>query len=183
MIFSKAENYGLDSKILQLQSAFQNDLPWFDIDGITDSDIEIYGKLYAQPDDRDRLILEAYKSGKEYTQIFVNDRVVSTIGFFPIPNRTVTDYKNVAEIDCICTANIEKLYPGTRDDEKILSQFLNVLREDGSVTDIPEVREGIRNVFSGFYFDNMKFNGMHPWYVFSARCEVEYFDNYCSGTV
>jgi hypothetical protein len=180
MIYAKSVTYGLDSKIKKMQTALQDYLPWFNEDGVSDTDIAIYGKLYRNPDPENRMIPEAYKSDTEYSQVFVDDKIGATIGFLPIPNRSISDNKYLQNIDIICTINLTKIYGANeRYDELALQQFINALNQDNSIHELIEVKEGITNVFGEFYNENIKFNNMQPWYVFSVTAAIEYVNDYC----
>ena len=183
MIYAKTTTYGLDTKIKQIQQALQDDLPWFDVSGMQDTDIAIYGKVYTNVDDKNRPIPEAYKSGNEYTQIFVNDKIACTIGFILNGNRVITNGKNTTSLDIVCTLNLDRIYGvNERDDEKALIEFKKVLMNDNTIQVFNEVKETVPVVFEGFYYDNIKFNDMQPWYVFSLNVDVEYFSDYCAPT-
>lgn len=178
MIFAKSTRYGLDTKIYRLQEVLQDELPWFD--NVADADVEIYGKLYRNIDSNGNTIAEAYVSGNEYTQVFVNDKVAATIGFLVTGNRNLTDYVNSANLDIVCSVRLDKIYgANTRDDEKALFELIKVIRTDNSVLGVNEAREGIANVFSGFYTESIRFNGMQPWYVFAVNVDVEYVNDLC----
>lgn len=178
MIYAKDTTYELETKIKFIQEALNDELPWFDT--VSDSDVVIYNKIYRNPDSEGNIIPEAYTTAGEYKQIFVDDRVAASIGFLPTGNRSVVDGYNTVTVDIICTVNLSKIYPGTtREDERALHDVLSTLREDNMITEINEVKEGVPNVFSGFFTDNIKFNNMQPWYCFSINADMEYNDSNC----
>jgi hypothetical protein len=175
MIYAKSVTYGLDAKIYELQQDFEDQLPW----QCENQEVSIYGKIYPNPDSKNQIIPEAYIDENEYRQIFVDDKIPATIGFLVIGNRVTENSKNRVNVDVIVTVNLDKIYTGrNRDDEKALLEVMRVIRSGTSIEAL-EIKEGVENVFSGFYIDNILFNNMQPWYVFSVNIDLEYEDDLC----
>jgi hypothetical protein len=171
MIYLKTNSTGLDRKIELIQRYFDEHLTkdW-------GAAIEIYGKIY--PTIRNGVTVpEVYVGNKEYKSIFINDAVTATIGFEVI-SREIVYKKAFSEINIICSVNIGKLYPNSREDERALFTFNKHLERCGYVRkEAKPVKEGIKNVFPKYNTDNLIHRDMHPWYVFSIGCTVEYYDN------
>ena len=176
MIFAKTNLYGLDAKIYELQEFIENELPWLN----TNPDVHIYGKIYPNPNKDNAMIPEAFCNKKEYKQIFVDDNITATIGFYQVGNRAIDGFINNTDLEVICTVDLGRLFSGdSRDDERALMEFVRVLRR-APVNEVIEVKEGIPAVFSDFFNENIKFNNMQDWYVFSVRVNVEYEADLCA---
>ena len=171
MIYAKAIPYGLDATIKRLQQHLDTYLSL-----IWAGTFEIFGKIQ-RTETESGIIPEAYSSGNEYIQVFVNDNVACTIGFDLI-DRTIDSVKK-ATVDVIFTLNLEEIHEDTlRNDEKALLEAQKVIEKSG-LTKVILVKEGIKEVFSNFQYENIKYRDMQPWQVFSFRCELMYFDNLC----
>lgn len=176
-VFAKDITYGLETTIKDCQNHLYDKLSilWggtLDIYGIIEKNLK-----------NDFIIPEVYigsgVGNKEYSQIFINDRISATIGFL-IQSRSTIPYKS-ANVDVIFTLQINKIYPEsmTRDTEKALLQAQIVLENFGAIDQVQGIKENISDVFSDFSDSGIKYKDMHKWYVFSLNIDLEYTDNLC----
>ena len=176
-VFAKDTTYGLESIIKDCQTFLNTKLS-----SLWSGTIEVYGLLEKKLKN-DIIVPEAWKGtaigNKEYSEVFINDKVAATIGFVTT-SRSLIPYKS-ATVDIIFTILLNKIYPNstTRDKEKALLEAEKALEKFGGINEIIEVKEGVNDVFSGFDTDRIKYRDFHPWYVFSFSAELLYNDDSC----
>lgn len=174
MIFAKTTAYGLDNTIKILQGYLDVRLA-----SLWSGTINIYGLIQKTKKDN-RNVAEAYLGtgikNKEYGEIFLNDKVAATIGFYE-KSRDVSVIKR-ANIDCIFTVRLDLLYPSstTRENELCLLQAQNILKIYALMGTM-KLNIGIEEVFTGFDTSQIKYLDMHPWFVFSYNFDIQYEDN------
>jgi len=176
MIFAKTTPYGLESSVKNLQEHLDAYLPnyWA-------GTLHIYGLVFKNTNTDNEIIPEAYVgtgiSKTEYRQVFNDDKVAGTIGFI-LQDRELEPLKK-ASLDVVFTLRLDKIYPlsTTREHEVALIHAERALNEYG-IELIKDVKEGIRDVFSGFNTDRIIYNDMHPYSVFSFNIDLSYIDNY-----
>lgn len=188
-VFAKDMTYGLESKVLLLQNHLSKKLI-YDVSSNPSGwqgEVEIYGLIYKIESDKG-ILPEAYKGtgskNMEYKQVFVNDKVSATIGFLETGNRTLGNPKKT-NLDMICTVRLDKIYASNlRNDELAFLQTENALNSFPGfrvINNSPALKQGVNNVFSGFYTDNIKNRDMHPWLTFAFNFDLLYQDDntYC----
>jgi len=180
-VFAKNINYGLETRINEIQVYLNSELSKF-----WSGDFNIYGLMHPlvkTVDNKKIIVPEVYVGNgvqnKEYSEIVINDKVAATIGFI-IQERTPIPYM-AANIDIVFTLQMPLIYPAstTRDTEKALLEAKKIIERWGGIYEIQDIKEGIENVFSGFDTERIKHRDMHPWYVFSLNINIEYSDNSC----
>lgn len=183
-VFAKDTVYGLESTIYGLQNhintniaynATYNTLGWR-------GTVNVYGICYPTVRNGNR-ILEAYIGtgikNKEYSQVFINDKVTASIGFLEVGDRNLEDTKNV-DVDVIVTMRLDLAYNSDlRSDELAMLQFERVLNSFHGIYNVISSKVGIEDVFSGFYIDDIQYRDMRPWLVFSMRVNLKYSDDIC----
>lgn len=176
-VFAKDTTYGLESKVKELQTFLNSRLANY-----WSGTLEVYGLL--KPKIRDgKIIPEVYKGTgigeKEYTEVFINDKVAGSIGFI-IQDRELESYR-IANIDVVFTLMINKIYPTstTRDIEKVYLEAESTIEKFGAIDKVLDMKEGISQVFSAFDFETIKHNDMHPWCVFSLNIDLPYSNDLC----
>jgi hypothetical protein len=164
-VFAKATVYGLESPVKNLQTILDSDLTWL-------GSRNVYGLLFKNTK-KDNIIPEAWISGNEYKQIFNTDKYATEIGFIEISRDVIL---GTAEIDIICTVNLNTIYGSNiRDNERAYLEFEVVIRK--LVQEVTGFKRGIEDVFSGFNTDKIKYADMQPFDVFSFTCTVAYPKN------
>lgn len=175
-VIAPVDNIGLDAKIYQIQKRLGEYLQ-----DIWRGDITIYGRLFENTKD-DKKILEAFISGNDYKQPFIDDKLSCTIGFKEI-SRLIAPTLLTARLDVIVTGNINKLIgQATRNDEKVFLQIYTGLKKTMAIDGINGTKRGIDNVFSGYNTENIKYRDMQPWFCFSFEIEVQYNENIAKTT-
>ena len=183
-VFSKNTNYGLDSTVYEIQhhidskiayNATTNALGWR-------GTVNVYGLCYPTINDGNR-VLEAYigtgTKNKEYSRIFVNDKITASIGFVEVGDRDLSDTRNV-NVDVIVTMRLDLAYNSNlRNDELAMLQFERVLESFYGIYEVESSKTGIEDVFSGYYFGDILNRDIHPWLVFSMRVNLKYEDDIC----
>lgn len=174
-VFAKDTVYGLETTIKDLQNHIDTNLTWSGTNNI-------YGLVY--PILRDgNLNLESYKgtgiNNKEYGEIFINDKVTSTIGFLTTSDRNTGEDLDV-DIECICTVRLDLAYnTDLREDEQAMLHFRKVMNSFYAINNVEYIKTGLNNVFSGYYVGNLLNRDMHPWLVFSMGFNIKYPDDIC----
>ena len=179
MIYTRTENYGIDSKIKRIQEHLNTNLGW--------NDMHIYGRLYSNQINADavgsttsvgELIPEWYLGDGEYKQVFIDDNVSAVIGFI-VRERVLVPLS--AEVDIIFTINMDEIYDTKgREDEKAILQAIKALKGCG-IQEVTELMVGIDDVFSGYDKAGLAFRDIHPLFNFSLKCVIPYTNNICNG--
>jgi hypothetical protein len=176
-VFAKDITYGLETTVKECQEFLNTNLPNY-----WSGELEIYGLVSPKQKD-DIIVPEAWTGAgvenKEYTEVFVNDKVAASIGFI-IQDRSLIPYRE-ANVDVVFTIRIDRVYPNstTRDKEKVLLEAEKLLERFGNIQQVEGIKEGILDVFSGFDTDRIKYMDMHQWYVFSLNVNLAYVDDSC----
>jgi len=172
-IYLKTDAVGIDYKINlwinRLNESLNVNKDWA---------VDIFHKIY-RTDKRNSVIPEAFKSGKEYREIFINDKVNGEIGFLVYPIRDGSSGSFVVPMDIIFSLNLDKIDNGSlqREDEKAIMVAQNIVSK---YTDILEVKTTLREVFHGFDTKRIIYKDMQPFLNFSFKIEIIY-KNKCNG--
>jgi hypothetical protein len=167
MIFRRDNPVGVDSPIDKCQVILGRLLSW---------DVDIYSRLYMNTKDGG-VIAEAFTEGREYIEVFVDDRRAK-IGFVVEPERVGSTIQT-ATVNVVVSADVEQVY-GTREDEALMLEVVKVL------TTVPgwrveSVKSGnISEIFSFMDYGKLIYRDMQPFVNFSVRCKVNYFNNICN---
>ena len=150
-IFAKSTTYGLDSSIKEMQEYLDTKLG-----EVWAGTIEIYGRVFPSENKSGDIVPEAYIGTgikqKEYSPIFINDKVAATVGFLVIERDAIARSANV---DIIFTVLIDEIYPTiTRDTDRALLQTEKIINSFGRVAEVLDIKEGIDDVFAGFDNDS-----------------------------
>lgn len=180
MVISKDTTYGLESKILQLQSILNINLPWFNL--VDNEAIEIYGLIERNKkkiDNQIRIIPESYSSVRQnYKNPFINNKISATIGF---QEMDIDPILLRATVKVIFTVKLDEIHGNQyRDRHRAMLEAKRILNDSG-ICEVTEYEHGIDDVFSGFYTEDITYRDMQPWFVFSYTIETTYNDNLCSG--
>src|SRR3972149_1217820 len=144
MIYAKDNLYGLDAKINLIQRMLEKklSLKW--------GSLEIYG-IIQENIKNGNLIPEVYTENGEYKELFFDDKVPAQI-CFRVLSRTVNNSSYTASVDVIFNTTLYGIHPNdNRETEKAMLEAYNVLLKCGYVNTISGIKEGISNVYSGFY--------------------------------
>lgn len=177
-VISKDIVWGLDDTVKNIQNyldvSLPNDYGWL-------GSIDIYGLI--QPTlDKDNNVVPEFslgtgKKGREYSQIFINDKIAASIGFYEIDRDIESHYAN---LQVIVTLQIDRITGADiRENEKLFLQFENALFDSGLCDNPTNFKKGIQEVFSDFYTEPIKHRDMHEWLVFSMDINVSYSNDLC----
>jgi len=181
-VFRRTNPIDLDLKIDAFQDYLFTNLS---IDGLVNlDDWNCYDRIYANPNDQG-LIPERYVKGKEYDEVFYNDKFKMTSFFYASPDRPKADGGMVtAEVSLVVQANILEIFTTVphRADEELKNAFI-LLSESYYFAEDFEwigVREGISNVYSEFEKDGVKYHDMSEKNVIRLRYKVRYTPQCCT---
>jgi len=165
MIYQKPNNYGIDSKLLEIQKHLDSKLAskWKGI-------INIYGRI-------ERLTngVEVFVKNTEYKNPFFDDKVSASIAFDVTGYDTTTNLK--ADVNLIVTVRLDKIYDNNnRDDQKSLLEVHKLLKYAG-VLDIDGMQTGL-DVVKDLGIE-IKHREMQPWFVFSISFKTVFVNNSC----
>jgi len=169
----KDTTYGIDKIIKSIQTNLQNKLSWLGA-------VNIYGKL--QRTERESgFLYEYWTSNRDYTEVFINDKLAGVMGFVVRNPRRINGYYIEADVDVISTIDLTKIYNNTRrDDERALNELKDILQGSVYVQQLNEIRENISNVFSDINTDLIKYRDMQPYYVFAINLTIKYNEDDCN---
>lgn len=171
MIYGNDTLYGLDTKVRLIQRVLDKKLPlrWY-------GDISIYGVIQETTKDGNR-IPEVYTGNNEYKELYIDDSKAALI-CFKIEQRKVEGHTHSASVDIIFNTVLQRIIgTNTRDAEKVLMEAYNILKKCGYVNNITAIKQGIDQVYAGFYTANILNKDMEPYFIFSITCEVTYHSN------
>lgn len=169
-VFAKNTTYGLESPVLKMQNLFESSLSWL-------GTINIYGIIFKNVNGDD-IIPEAWTGtgvkGREYKQIFNDDKTTAQIGFLPLERNVIS---KTATVQIICTIDLEKAYDANiRDNERAYLELQNIIEKRNKVLE-DGFKQGIEDVFAGFKTDDIKYLDMQPFDCFSFEVEMSYPNN------
>lgn len=154
MIIAKEERYGLDKKIYRIQQYID----------IKHPSICIYGQLDENEKEKGR-ILEW-----DEVEVLFNDKE-TVIGFRTL-TKDIKDFKGNASVDVICTThNVNR--------EKIEQQVYMSLANSGFINEVNGPKLGVSNVYSGLFIDDVKYNDVRPYHVFSFTIDIDFEYDIC----
>lgn len=141
--------------------------------------VDIYHKVYRELNSQDVYVPYVFTSGKDYKEIFLNDRTNGEVAFRLSEGRTYNSFVSV-DCDVIFSINLDKLDNGSlqREDERALMVALAAVNE---CEDVTAIKTGLTNVFSEFDTDRIKFRDMHPFLNMSFTININYKNNRCYG--
>lgn len=170
--YAKNNAIGVDYEINQLISSLDKELNTKKNWGV-----DIYHKIYREFDDSGVYVPYTFVSGKEYKEIFLNDKVIGEVGFYISQNRSVSDFVS-ADCDIIFSLNLDSLDGGSlqREDEKAIMIAISAVEKK---YDVSQVKTGLTNVFSDFDTERIKFRDMQPFLNFSLTVNLTYKKNNC----
>lgn len=173
-VIAKNILYGVDRELKLLQDYINDNLDW-------EGDYKVFG-LAQKVETENGIIPEIYvgsdSNNLEYSQIFIDDTITGTVGFIEQGDRTLGVDKSIT-IDMIVTVRLDEAYPTIteRVDEYMIMKMELILNAYYGGRHIAiSAKKGIREVFSGFYIENIKYNDIQPWLVFSIRFNLPYFN-------
>jgi len=172
MIYLKDNAIGVDKKINFCMQKINS------LNTVKDWNIDIFHRIYRERRE-DVYLPYRFVSGKEYKEAFLNDKTNGEVGFYLNNNRTT---EGIAEVDCdiIFSLNLDKLDNGSlqREDERAIMMAFEAVE---GFTKVLEVKTELRNVFSEFDTERIKFRDMQPFLNFSFLVNFNYVNNNCYG--
>lgn len=176
MIVLKTNPVGIDGAIQVLQQALYAYLT----DKWDVSDYACYGRAYkTQKVKEDGFIPEVFIGGKDYREVYLNDKI-SALSYF-IYERNTFQLINTAPVSLIFSVDITKLklFINHRADEEVRCDIANFIYDyvGGGTQQISTVT-GLNNVFSEFTGwrnnDSMKHRDMQPFHSFRINFNLQY---------
>lgn len=165
-IYAKANPVGLDAKIHRVQQKLSDWLEWENID--------IYGRLYVEKNDKNEKVALAYLSSGEYSEIFFDDKKAAVFGFFVSDTRNGVNMTEVP-VELVCSCNLNALYDTTeRMDEEVLTEVSRIIKFITLRPNERNIKTGLDNVFSRIDTNRIRFRDMHPWFNFSIGFDLVY---------
>jgi hypothetical protein len=166
-IYLKNNAVGLDRKINKFMNSLNRSL---NIDG--GWGIDIYHKIYKIQKDKSYLPF-SFKKTKDYSQRFLNDKVIGEIGFYPSSNRPLNINTISVDVDIIFSINIKKLNEGSlqREDERVI---LIAEQAVSKFATIKSIKTGISEVYYDFDIEKIRHRDMQPFLNFSFTININY---------
>jgi len=179
MVVTKNNPVGVDAAIQSLQLAMYAELysKW---NLASDGEYDCYGRAYkTQKPKVDGFIPEVYTGGKDYKDVYLNDKV-NALSFFHYEKN---DYKllNSASVSLIFWVNIPKIKPSIdhRADEEVRVDVSNfIVKYIGNSEATISTITGIDRVFAEYAGwrlpESIKHRDMHPFHCFRINFNLSY---------
>lgn len=163
MIYVTPKTYGIDTKIHLIQKSLDK------LKSVWRDEVHVYGII--QETNRDgNVIPEIYTEEGEYKELFTDDSKTALICFRVLERNQVN-----ASVDIIFNCNLGEIeLAPNRYKEILIKEAKKNLIRCGYVTSITGIKEGIKNVYSGFFIDKILNKDLYPFYVFSLTCDIQY---------
>jgi len=183
MIFLKTPPIGVDIPIQYLQQALFDQLKvvW----NIGDADYNCYGRAYRNQKE-DGYIPEVFTGGKEYKEVYVDDKIAA-LSFFGVSGGREIDFSMVStDAHLIFFVDLPKLRTvAWRPDEEARMDVYRIIDLRGVMGwNLTSMTTGIDNVFREYTgyrsVDSIKIRDMHPFHCFRFDFELKYDKNFCS---
>ena len=182
MVALKLNPVGVDVVIQDMQSAMYAELVrLWQIDN--DTDYACYGRAYRlQVPNKDAYVPEVFIGGKDYKEVFLDDRV-KALSYFQY-DRNAFKLMNTAPVSLIFWVNVTKVKPDVehRADEEVrvdVANFIAGYLADSSVT--ISTFTGIDKVFSEYSAyrsaEGIKHRDMHPYHCFRINFNLPAYDS------
>ncbi len=141
-------------------------------------DIDIYHKIYRESLSG-KYVPHVFLSNNEYKEVFINDKVIGEVGFY-LNNQRIVETNISVDCDIIFSVNLKKIDGGSlqREDERAIMMAFNAVN---SLADVSSINTELRNVFSEFDTERIKYRDMHPFLNFSFSFNIIYKNNNCYG--
>jgi len=166
---------GIDKVIQKIQTHLFEEIEW--------NNCNVYGRIYKLNSEKG-LLPRAFVSGKEYKDVFTDDRKAASI-FFICDNQHATNegiyFKVKTKI--VFMVNLQKILSDTtkRIDTDVQIEAINAIVNQNTFTFKGELETGIDDIFKGFDTSLIKKVDLQPFHVFSINGEISYTisDNNC----
>lgn len=159
--YIKNNPVGVDVSIQKLQNHLFSKLYWIDCD--------VFGRVYKLKTENG-LVPRAFISGKDYKDVFTNDRKTSTIFFVDEDKHTTKEgIKYECDIKIIFMVDLKKAMPNIihRADMEVEQEVVELIRNRSNFR-ITQVEKGIDTVLKEFSRENLDKIDMQPFHIFSV---------------
>ena len=163
----KTNPVGLDYGIQRIQNDLFKKLDW--------NDCEVFGRVYKVVT-KDGFTVKAFTGGKDYKDVFTNDRKLSTIFFIDDDNHKTTDgilFK--CQVKIVFMVNLKKILPDIshRADMEVEEEVVKIIRKRSDF-EIKEIEKGFDKVLKEFKKEDLQKTDMQPFHVFSINGTISY---------
>jgi hypothetical protein len=179
MLRQRTAPIGIDFYISELQNKLHtNLLSTWDIDT---SLYECYDRCYRNKKD-DGYIAEFFTGGKDYKEVYWDDRLAA-VSFFGMSNNITIDLKNVADVHLVYFVNLSLLKPSIvhRADEEVRNDVQQITGRFSSSFQFVSTDLWLENVLSEYAGsrreDRLKAVDMHPVHCFRMNFILRYDPN------
>jgi len=167
MIIENKTAIGLEARILLIQRFLDGKQNLF-------NNTKLYGRVFDNLRN-DHVTPEVKDDNQQYLNPFADDALDLSFGVL-VKNRTIGEgFVHNAKIDLVFTINNTANY----DYEYILMYFNRLLKQCNYIDDIDTLNEGVKNVFKGYFTDDIKFWDILPRMCFSFGCSTVYNEQLC----
>jgi len=165
--YTKINPTGIDSAIQQIQNHLFRKLDW--------ENCSVFGRVYKVPSDKG-IIPRAFKAGKEYQDVFTDDRKTTTIFFVDDDKHTTKEgIKFETEVKIVFMVDVKKAFPAIlhRADMEVENLAVELIRSRSNFT-IKQIEKGQDTVLKEFNRDGIKKVDLQPFHVFSITGTLTY---------
>jgi len=166
MVYKSEILTGIDVNINRLQTKLNNNLLW-------GNNIHIFGRL-RENKRNNSIVFEAYISNGEYTEIFINDKQTSVIGFLVDKKRDLPS--NEVTVTIIVSVYLPDAYNDLlQHDEHAIMDVVRILRNSGLIS-VSEINTDFYQIFSAFDIKRIEYRNMYPFINFSITGSMRFID-------
>jgi len=159
---------GVDKAIQDIQDFIFENLDW--------NDCSIYGRIFKLESDKG-ISPRAFVSGKDYKDIFTNDRQTASI-YFNVDDKQTTKEGLLftAKVQIVFMVNLKKINSNSVDraDTEIQTQAIKTVNKIRDFNFNGSIDTGLKNVFKNFDVSRIPKVDMQPYHVFSLSGEIQY---------
>lgn len=166
MIYTPEILTGIDVNINRLQTKLNSNLLW-------GANIHIFGRI-RENKRNNNTVFEAYVGNGEYTEIFIDDKKTSVIGFLVDKKRDLPS--NEVNVTIIVSIYLSDAYNDSlQHDEHALIDIVRILRNSGLII-VSEINTDFYQIFSGFNIKRIEYRNMYPFYNFSITGKMRFVE-------
>lgn len=166
MIYKSEILTGIDVNINRLQTKLNSNLSW-------GANIHIFGRI-RENKRNNNTIFEAYISNGEYTEIFIDDKKTSVIGFLVDKKRDLPS--NEMTVTIIVSVYLPNAYNDSlQHDEHAIMDVVRILRNSGLIN-VSEINTDFYQIFSVFDIKRIEYRNMYPFVNFAITGKMRFVE-------
>lgn len=180
MLYTRTTNTGVDAPIDGLQRMlYPKIVAAWGLDANSDKHYNSYSRAYRNQTE-DGYIPEVYKSGKEYKEVLLNDKI-KALSFFSVGETTNFEGNQLlSQVSILFFVNLTQLnLPEGREDEMARQQIIQLVQGikafGFTFTGVETGFDNVLREYDGLRKNpGMKYRDMHPFHCFKINFDLRY---------